>query len=89
MDTERLGRLSRQILADILAVGSVATAGPAWSPAQEADILRAVEARLRALFARHGHEDDSALAERFRREHPDLFTGSPADRHRAAKKGRD
>jgi hypothetical protein len=59
------------------------------SPAQEADVLAAVEARLRGLFERHGHEEDSALRERFRREHPDLFSGSAADGQRAARKGQD
>lgn len=73
MDAQRLSALSRQILADILSVGSAATAGPVLSPAQESDVLRAVEARLRTLLERHGHESDEAVAARFRAAHPDLY----------------
>ena len=88
MDSERLRRLSRGILADILALGSAITAGPVLSPAQEAEVLAAVEGRLRVLLERHQPEDDAAVAERFRREHPDLFTGTAEDRHRAASRHR-
>lgn len=73
MDVHRLSALSRQILADILSAGSAATAGPVLTPAQEADVLRAVEARLRSLLERHGHESDEVVAARFRAAHPDLY----------------
>jgi hypothetical protein len=83
-DAGRFERVARHILADILAVGSVATAGPALDPEREAELLASVEARLRALFQHHGHEDDAEIRARFRREHPELFTGDAAARHRAA-----
>jgi hypothetical protein len=79
-----LDRLGRRILADILAVGSLATAGPALNAAQEAELLGAVEARLLALLPHHGGDDDAALHVRFRKMHPELFSGDAAARHRAA-----
>ena len=77
-------RLSRRIFADVLAVGSVATAGPVLSPAQEAEILDGIEWRLQALWRPHVEETESQVAERFRRLHPELFEGTLEDRHRAA-----
>lgn len=89
-DRERLDRLARRIVADILAVGSLATAGPALNAAQEAELLHAVETRLLALLPHHGGDDDAALHARFRDAHPELFSGDPASRHRAATtRGRD
>lgn len=77
MDVERLQRLSRQILADVLSVGSVLTAGPVWSATQEGELLDAVEGRLHALLQHHGHETDAEVAARFRQAHPELFQGPP------------
>jgi len=69
LDVERLQRLSRQILADVLSVGSVLTAGPVWSATHEG--------RLHALLQHHGHETDAEVAARFRQAHPELFQGPP------------
>ncbi len=78
MEVERLKRLARQILADALSVGSTATGGPTVSAAEEADVLDAIELRLRALLERYAHESDEQVAGRFREAHPDLFRDRPA-----------
>jgi hypothetical protein len=75
VDGERLGRLSRRILADVLSIGSAATAGPVWSPEQEGELLEAIRARLHPLLERHGHEGDDAVARRFRQAHAGLYQG--------------
>ena len=85
MDSTRSQRLARQILADILSVGSAVSAGPVWSAEQEAEVLDVVAVRLHALLQHHGHESDPDVTARFRAEHPDLFAGTAAQRHRAAR----
>lgn len=84
MSVSRVKLLARQILADVLAVGSAATASPVLSPQQETDVLDAIELRLQGLFGPHGHETDDQLKDRFRRTHPELFQGTPEERRQAA-----
>ncbi len=85
MDGNRVKALARILLADVLTVGSAVTAGPVVTPEQETSILDALEARVRDLLTDHGHESDADVAARFRREHPELFTGSLQERDRAAR----
>lgn len=84
MDGTRVKALARLLLADVLSVGSVMTAGPAVTPQQEASILDALESRVRDMLTTHGHESDAKVAERFRKAHPELFKGDIHERHRAA-----
>ncbi len=87
MDGDRLKRLASALLADVLAVGSVATAGPALSPVEEGEVLRGIELRVARLVHGAGlgaEADDAEVRSRFRQAHPDLFHGSARDRHRAA-----
>ena len=86
MDGNRVKALARMLLADVLAVGSAVTAGPVLTPEQEARILDALEARVRDLLADHYHDSDEDVAARFRKEHPELFTGSLQDRDRAVRR---
>lgn len=88
MDGDRVKALARMLLADVLSVGSAVTAGPVVAPQQEATILDVIEARVRDLLTHHGHESDAEVAQRFRKDHPDLFSGTLDDRHRAARDAR-
>jgi hypothetical protein len=73
VDVERMKRIARIILAEVLSVGSAATAGPTVSATEEADLLDAIELRLRSLTQPAADEPDEAVARRFRAAHPDLY----------------
>lgn len=88
MDVTRVKLLARMLLADVLSVGSAVTAGPVVTPQREAVILDAIEARLQELLKHHEQESDAEVARRFRQDHPQLFSGTIEDRHRAAKDSR-
>ena len=80
-------KLARTILIDVLAVGSVASSGPALSPAEEAEVLDGIEFRLRALLGKSGaHAGDDEVRRAFRQAHPELFAGTMRERHAAARR---
>lgn len=83
-------RLARTLLADVLAVGSVASSGPALSPLEEAEVLDGIEFRVERLLGRlGGRTDDEELRRAFRQAHPELFAGSVRDRHAVARRRQD
>ena len=83
-------QVARTILADVLAVGSVAMAGPALSPAEEAEVLDGIELRLMKLVGHgRGDPDTEHVRRAFRQAHPELFSGTLRERHAAAKRRQD
>jgi hypothetical protein len=83
----RWRRVARTILADVLAVGSVATGAPALSPVEEEEVLDGIEFRLEGLLRHMGPDAPEAdVRSGFRAAHPDLYEGTAAQRHARARR---
>ena len=83
----RWRQVARMILADVLAVGSVATGAPALSPVEEEEVLDGIEFRLEGLLRRMGPDaPETDVQSGFRTAHPELFDGTVAQRYARARR---